>query len=265
MERLTIFAKGNLDVRDTLHVLRVGGSVRWNGINEVLRTHVPTAVARVRHETMTRSDGLLAATGAVPPALAARALPLGPYPASVQFSRALFDADADAYVLTIQPDIAVHLWRNRDDGTLLMTHDLPKWIAADRRWFESNYEATGYLDPEASMRNLAAIVARLRERSDAPILVYNVSSVVPGDSAHCLAGHGETLATRIRRFNVALAGLSERTGVSIVDVDAVVARGGADRLKLDAFHLNADGCRVVAEEVVRVLDELGAFAARERA
>lgn len=265
MDRLTIFAKGNLDVRDTLHVLRVGGEVRWNGINEVVRARVPRATVRVRHETMTRSDALVAATGTVPPALAARTLPLGAYPLPMQFSRALFETDADAYVLTIQPDIAVHLWRDRDDGTLLMAHELQDWTAADRRWFESRYEPTGYLDPEASMENFAAIVARLRERSDAPILVYNVSSVVPGDRAHCLAGHGETLATRIRRFDLALAGLSERTGVSIVDVDAIVARGGADRLKLDAYHLNADGCRLVAEEVVRVLDELGAFAARERA
>lgn len=263
MRRLTIFAKGNLDVRDTLHVLRVGGEVRWNGINEVVRARFPSAIVRVRHETMTRSDGLLAATGAVPPSLASRGMPLGAHPLAVQFSRALFDADADAYVLTIQPDVAVQMWRDREDGTLLMTNGFLDWTAEDRRDVESRFEPTPLLDPEASMRNFEAIVARLRERSDAPILVYNVSSVVPGDRAHCLAGHGETLATRIRRFNVALAGLSERTGVSIVDVDAVVARGGADRLKLDAFHLNAEGCRAVAEEVARVLDDLGAFAAPE--
>ena len=35
MDRLTIFAKGNLDVRDTLHALRVGGELRWNGVNEI--------------------------------------------------------------------------------------------------------------------------------------------------------------------------------------------------------------------------------------
>ena len=35
---------------------------------------------------------------------------------------------------------------------------------------------------------------------------------------------------------------------------------GADRLKLDAFHLNDEGCRLVAAEAVRVLDDLGALA-----
>jgi hypothetical protein len=265
LDRLTIFAKGNLDVRDTLHLQRVGGEIRWNGINEVVRVRHPGTVVRVRHETATRSDGLLAATGKVPDALAARGLPLGAYPLASQFSRALFEADADAYVLTIQPEIPVQLWRERSDGTLVFTNGFWGWSDADRRWFAERYATTDLLDTATSMRNFAEIVARLRARTDAPTLVYNVSSVVPGDRAHCLLGHGETLATRIRRFNVALADLSAATGVSIVDVDAIVARGGADLLKLDAFHLTAEGCRYVAEEVVRVLDELGAFAAREKA
>ena len=53
--------------------------------------------------------------------------------------------------------------------------------------------------------------------------------------------------------------LSERIGISIVDVDAVVARGGADRLKFDPTHLTAEGNRLVAEEVVRILEDLGCF------
>ena len=63
MGRLTIFAKANLDVRDSLHSLRIAGNVLWNGINEVVRTRFPTTVVRIRHETWTRSDALLAAPG----------------------------------------------------------------------------------------------------------------------------------------------------------------------------------------------------------
>ena len=44
MSRLTIFAKGNLDVADTLHSLRLGGERAWNGINEVLRSRAPGVV-----------------------------------------------------------------------------------------------------------------------------------------------------------------------------------------------------------------------------
>jgi hypothetical protein len=265
LDRLTIFAKGNLDVRDTLHALRVGGEVRWNGVNEIVRARHPSTVVRVRHETLARSDMLVAADGVVPAALAGRELPFGPYSPASQYGRALFEAPADAYVLSIQPDIATQLWRHRRDGFLFLANEWGSWSAGDRQWLHDGFERTGAIDVDASMRNYAAIVGRLREASGAPVLVYNVSSVVPGDTVHSHQGLGETLATRIRRFNVALADLSARTGVSIVDVDAIVARAGADRLKLDAFHLNAEGCRLVAQEVVRILEDLGVLAAREAA
>lgn len=257
--RVTIFAKGNLDVHDTLHSLRVGGVVLWNGINEVLRERLPGTVARVRHETWSRSDALLEVDGRVPAALAGRRLVLGPYPLESQFSRAIFETPADAYVLSIQPDVTTYLFRHRREGFPLLAYGWEGWAAPDRQWLRDEFEPGRMLDPEASMRGLAAIAERLRARSEAPILVYNLSSVVPGDSVHCYAGLDETLAARIRRFNVALVDLSHRTGISIVDVDAVVARGGADRLKLDALHLNAEGCRLVAEEAVRVMDDLGVF------
>jgi hypothetical protein len=265
LRRLTIVAKGNLDVRDTLHALRVGGEVRWNGVNEILRARHPSTVARVRHETFPRSDLVDAADGAIPAALQERALALGAYPLASQYGRALFDAPADVRVLSIQPDIATQAWRHRRDGFLFVAPDWTGWNEADRRWLHETFERTAAIDVDASMRHLASIVARLRERGDAPILVYNVSSVVPGDTVHSHEGLGAALSTRIRRFNVALADLSARTGVSIVDVDAIVARAGADRLKVDAFHLNAEGCRLVAQEVVRILEDLGVVAERETA
>jgi len=261
MSRVTIFAKGNLDVRDSLHVLRVGGEVHWNGINEVLRGLGSSAVVRVRHETWTRSDALLAAEGSVPADLATRDLPLGAHAAAAQFSDAIFGADADAYVLSIQPDIAVPLVRHRREGYLLHPADWPSWSAADRLWLQTEFSPVAALDADTSMRNLEHIVTRIRARSEAPILVCNVSTVVPGEFVHVHAGLGEILSTRIRRFNLGLVDLSQRAGISIVDIDAIVARAGADRLKLDAFHLNAEGCRLVAQEVVRVLDEYDCFAA----
>jgi lysophospholipase L1-like esterase len=54
-----------------------------------------------------------------------------------------------------------------------------------------------------------------------------------------------------------LTDLSQETGISIVDVDTIIARSGADRLKVDAMHLTPEGYRLVAEEVVRILGDLG--------
>ncbi len=263
MGRLRIFAKGNLDVRDTLHSLRVGGKVHWNGINSLVRERHPAAVVQVMHETWTRTDALLAATGTVPADVAARALPLGAYPLTAQFSTALFDTRADAIVLSIQPDVANKLARHERDGYLFYPNELASWPAPDRAWLRAEFAPEGLLDVTASMRNFEAIVARVRERTAAPILVYNMSSVVPGDTVHCHQGLGETLATRIRRFNVGLADLSERTGISVIDVDAVLARTGAARAKLDVMHLTAEGARIVAEETLRVLEDLDFFAQQE--
>ncbi|HEY5410217.1 MAG TPA: hypothetical protein VIJ94_05760, partial [Caulobacteraceae bacterium] len=69
----------------------------------------------------------------------------------------------------------------------------------------------------------------------------------------------DSLAVRIRRFNLMLMDLSRQTGVSIVDVDSIVAKAGADRVKLDFNHLTGEGNRLVAEEVVRVLEDYGLF------
>jgi hypothetical protein len=265
LSRLTLFAKGNLDVRDSLHALRLGERLAWNGVNELLRTRTPPAIARVRHETFARSDALLAADGAIPAAFEGRALSLGAYPLASQYAPALFETEADAYVLSIQPDVCVQLMRHREERFLFHADHWDAWPAADQAWLRANFEPAPLLDVDASMANFAAIVARLRARSDAPVLIYNLSSVAPGEAVHDHQGLEDLLSTRIRRFNLGLIALSQQTGVSIIDVDAVVARGGADRMKLDTLHLTAAGARAVAEEVVRVLDDLAVLPVAEAA
>jgi lysophospholipase L1-like esterase len=84
-----------------------------------------------------------------------------------------------------------------------------------------------------------------------------MSPIVPGETIHCHQGMDQSYSTRIRRFNLGLIELSEATGVSIIDVDSLVARKGADALKLDAIHLTPPGYQLIAEEVVRVLEDLG--------
>jgi lysophospholipase L1-like esterase len=80
---------------------------------------------------------------------------------------------------------------------------------------------------------------------------------------HCLQGLGEIYATKCRRFNLGLAELSEGLGISIVDVDSILARSGADRLKIDAMHLTPEGYQLVAEEVVRILVDLDVMPAMQ--
>jgi lysophospholipase L1-like esterase len=213
----------------------------------------------VRHETMTRTDALLHAGGAVPEEVAGRNLPLGAYPARSQFSRAIFDITADAIVLSVQPDVTSGMMRHRAEGYFFYPSEASNWPAEDREWLTTQFESVSRLSVADSMANLATIVDRIRKNSEAPILIYNLSPIIARETIHCYLGLGETMSTRIRRFNLGLAELSEETGVSIVDVDSIVARHGADALKIDAMHLTPEGYELVAREVVRVLDDLGLF------
>jgi lysophospholipase L1-like esterase len=257
MKRLTLFAKGNVDVHDSLHSCRIGGELAWNGINDILRATHPGCLARLKHETFTRSDALLLCDGSTPAALRERELLLGTYPVASQFSAAIFETRADAIILSLQPDMATSLVRHKKEGFLFYPNNAAHWPVPDRAWLKSEFEPVESLDVEKSMATLAAVIERIRQNSDAPILIYNVSHVTPGEAIHCYQGFDDAYSFRIRRFNVGLMELSARTGISIIDVSSLLARHGADALKLDTIHLTPAGYRLVAGEVVRVLADLG--------
>ena len=258
---LRIFAKGNVDVRDSLLWSRVGGVLEWNGINEVLRERHPGALAKIKHETCTRLDliPLPGETPLEPPEAIARRLPSGTHPIDRQFRTALFDAPTDVVVFSLQSAATNALVRHRRDGWLLLPDDLESWDPESRAYLEKECEYAGLAPIEATLERLAQLVAAVEERLRAQVLVYNVSSVTPGERTHCWLGAEDSIGLRVQRFNLGLADLSARLGFSVVDVDRIAACAGADRLKIDLFHLTAEGWRLVAEEVVRILDERGCF------
>lgn len=257
MPRLTVFAKGNSDVADSLFACE-DASARWDGLNEALRDRRSPWRVRTRHETFTRSDALLQAPGDVPQAL--RAITFAwPYGAASQFGTAFFDEPVDAYVLSIQPDVTTKLARHRATGCLFYPGPPSEMSSELRVWLRAECDVSPLLTPEQSCANLNAIVERVRARSQAPILIYNLSSVTPGDRVARYRGFDETLKTRILRFNLALVALSTETGVFIVDVDRIAACAGADRVKLDHVRVNVEGSRLVGAEVVRLLQEAGSL------
>jgi hypothetical protein len=257
MRRIAIFAKANVDVHDSLHSFRINNEVQWNGLNEALRTLKLDAIARIHHETFTRSDALLSAEGRPPEDMVTRNLQLGAYSPASQFSDALFKARPDVFVLSVQPDVATGLVRSNRNSYLFYPNGASTWSAADRAWLSSSFSRARLLSADESAGCMLKIIARIRENSDAPILIFNVCSFIPGDDVHCYQSMGQTLSSRIKHFNRNLIDISEKTGVSIVDVDRVVAGHGAQSLKVDGMHLNARGYELVCREVVRILCDLG--------
>lgn len=252
--RRSLLLHGNLDVRDSLVALRVNGTVRWNGINEIGRRRDPPCTVLVRHETAMPFATMLAAP---PEGLIPDDLPLGPFPLAAQFSRAIFTPGASPVVLSIQPDLTVQLARHRATGALFHPYEVPSWSQAQRDWLRAGWDRCPLAEAANSMTDLAAIIARIRASADVPILVYGVSAHVPGDTVHAYAGLPDTFATRIRRYTLALIELSSQLDFSIIDVDRIVAGAGARAVQRDTIHLSAEGCRLIAAEVARVLDDYG--------
>ncbi len=259
MSRITILAAGNSDVRDCLYALRENGVVVWNGINAVLRAGGADRTARVIHRTVARSDAVLAISGTAPSHLLDRTWPKDPFSLRSQYAPDLFETPADVVVLSIQADVMHALCRHRQDRHYLYPYELGAWPDEARQWLTDHYEPVAMLDPDQSMRNLERIIIRIRKRQQPHILIFNMSAAMPWERVRNYRGLGETLAERIRGFNLALIGLSRSTGISIVDVDAILAEAGASGLKVDPVTLSAAGCRLVTEEVVGILGELGAL------
>jgi hypothetical protein len=258
-----IFAKGNVDVRDSLLFSRVGDRVEWNGINEVLRVRHPDAIAKVRHETCARLD-LIPLPGellAAPLAEQVKTLPCHAHPADSQHHTALFDGSSDVVVLSLQADVLNSLVRHRRDGWLLLPDGYSGWDARSKDWLRSECENAGLAALETTLRSLRRLVPVIEQRLGAHVLVYNLSPLIPGEWIHCWAGAEDSLGLRVRRFNLALAELSAELGFSIVDVERIVASTGV-RIKIDLPHLNAEGWRLVAEEVVRILEDRCVFDAQ---
>ena len=256
MQRIRIFLKGNLDLYDSLHSCRINNILCWNGINEVEAIKNAGVRFQIKHETFTRTDALLKTLGDPPKSLVDRNPFLGSFTSKSQFSQDLFNANVDAYVLSIQPDIAIRLVRHKSEGYLLHVAHLSLWDREDLDWLQTNFEPMKLLTPLESIKNLQLIIKRIRAISDAPIIIYNASSVIIGEQVHCYIGLKDSLSLRIKKFNLGLIELSNKTGISIVDIDRVIACHGANHLKLDTWHLNPDALKLIANEVARILLEL---------
>lgn len=258
MRRLTIFAKGNVDVHDSLVYMRVNGAIEWNGINSLLAEQRPDWVARVRHESCARWDRAGIPASEIPSELAAFQPDLGTMTLAAQFQSQIFAHPADVIVLSMQADVTNTLERHRKDGYAFV--DPGPRSDEYKRWKAEQFVSVPRNTAERSMASLETLLDAIRDRSKATVLVYNMSSYVPGERISSYRGLEDAESLRIREFNMALFELAKRRhDFVVVDVDQAIARAGASRLKLDFLHYHADGYRLIAAEVLRLLEDAGTF------
>jgi hypothetical protein len=170
----------------------------------------------------------------------------------------------DVIVMSSGSDLIRTLYRHKEHGFLVdpggwwfnqgMTKVLGDSSAAT--WFRKHFESVGRISADGFAANLAKIIAVLRERTDAHILVYNVLTIEPGSQVHDYRLIKNSFAKRAREFNLSLIELSRQLDFAIIDVDRALKRDGVSS-QVDYAHFPPALYPAVAKEVFRVIKELG--------
>jgi hypothetical protein len=169
--------------------------------------------------------------------------------------------DLDVLVLSAQAELTLRPWRHAASGYLV---SVPpgwerSWEASAIRWFTQCFTPA---EPQNAMQlamTLERVVAAVKRQRGPHVIVFNAASFDPDDEVHTYHYIPDTLAVMIQRINLALMQVSVRTGISIVDVDRLIAELGGARHVLRALVYSADAHRAMREEFVRVLEDIGFF------
>lgn len=113
---------------------------------------------------------------------------------------------------------------------------------------------------QAVRADLVAIVDIIKHRIGAHLLVAAASTVDPADETFNYQGLAEEpMSLRAHRLDLMLVGVSHDEGISIIDVDRLVAEIGAATAVTGAMEYSARGCEAIAAEIVRILEDYGFF------
>lgn len=167
-------------------------------------------------------------------------------------------------ILSIAADVVRTLYRHREHGFLVdpggwwlnrsIGNVLPDLGVA--RWFQKDFQSVGRIGLEAFVENLTRIVTLLKERVGAPILVFTMLTVEPGNPTHNYQFVRKPHWLRRREFYLALVELSRKLDFHIVDVDRILKTVGILETQVDFGHYPIQAYRPLAEETFRILREL---------
>ncbi len=166
--------------------------------------------------------------------------------------------------LSIAPDVVRTAYQHREHGFLV---DPGGWwlnqnmenVLADMQtvaWFQRSFRKLGRLDVEESISNWGRIIALIREKTTAEVVLFNTLGVEPGDRSYDYQFVRRAPVIRRRQFNLALYELSRQLDFSIVDIDRLLKREGVQQ-QVDFAHWPIERFDPIAEEFFAVLQELG--------
>jgi hypothetical protein len=138
------------------------------------------------------------------------------------------------------PDIAV----------LSSANDIDGWAASPT--------ASGADAAEAWREAMRSICAHYKARGTR-VFVCNASTVVPDDHRSQHHDVPESTSVFANRLDAALIELSIDEGISILDVDGLVARLGAEEHVCGLASYTDAALEVIGDELVRIIDDYGFF------
>jgi hypothetical protein len=259
-----VFLKGNADLTASLIGVRAERQPAAHALQDLLEEKYQGAFAiELAHEPCAGSAILRqqVEASAVPEGLRGRDWGEDAGFIAAQFRTGLFEGPRDVVVFSVQPDLAHPLWRHRRSGYLLALppHGEQTGAPARKQWFAENFVPVGLLPAARFQENLAWLIRAVKERLDAHVLVYNASTVEPGDQVHNYHGREDTWALRVHQFNLAVMELSVREGISFIDVERLVAEHGAYRHVRQAGRYSSEVYEAIRREFRRVLEDIGFF------
>lgn len=157
------------------------------------------------------------------------------------------DPDIDVVVLSIAGDLTRDLYRRSGSGELV------DFANVDNGSVE-------YQTADSDFEQAAASVVEHLAATNAPLLVWFTASTVNGeDEPHQWLDQDRPFSVRANRLNLAIARLSQKTGVCFVDADRILAELGAGQHVEGPLQYSPQASARLAEEFVRILVETGRF------
>ena len=112
---------------------------------------------------------------------------------------------------------------------------------------------------EEFKRSLIDQIRQIKQQLNAHVIVYNCSSVDPGDHVYNYHGIPDTFAIRVNRANLALMQISQMEGISIIDVERIVGHLAGEKVVKGPLDYTDETYAAMGQEFVRVMEDIGFF------
>lgn len=90
------------------------------------------------------------------------------------------------------------------------------------------------------------------------VLVANISTLDPDHQVYTMHGlDEEPFQVLAQRLNLMTTTISQQYGISVIDVDRIIAEAGGDETVFGRLDYNEQGCLLIRDEILRIIEDYG--------